>query len=324
MMRGVRSVERVRWGLLPGGSTMNHVILFQHPHFRGRHRHYFKEVADLDAFSGAFANRASSIVVLEGNWEFYRDTDFRRAYPIRLGPGIYPDITASEIAMESDTISSVRPVDIATIVGSLDKGHVILFQHPNYQGLHWHVFESVPDLGHPSNAEQRVDNRVSSIAVLDGKWIPYRLANYAEEYVVEWPPPAPPQPVRLGPGLYPSVVSLGIKDDTISSLRNPDDVIPHQDFGPFRSGATSKGHAIIYKGRNFTGGHRHVLQPEIDLGTNNDGFDNNVESVVVVEGDWQLFRSRNYGGDPVEKSRGIYANLDESGLVDRMTSLRPL
>ena len=84
--------------------------------------------------------------------------------------------------------------------------HVILFEHANFHGAHKHVF------GPESNLNASDDNffndKVSSIAVLDGTWVYYRDAAFRGQYAQ-----------ILGPGLYGWVENVDIKNDDMSSLQ---------------------------------------------------------------------------------------------------------
>jgi hypothetical protein len=66
-----------------GTDTKGEALLFVDSDFRGAHKHVYASDGRLD-----FADRASSMVVLSGNWKLFRDTDFRTPYPVVLGPGL--------------------------------------------------------------------------------------------------------------------------------------------------------------------------------------------------------------------------------------------
>jgi len=88
---------------------MAHVILFEHVNFHGAHKHVFKAETNLNASDDNFFNdRVSSIVVLEGTWEFFRDSGFHNKYARNLGPGLYARVT--DVDIKNDDMSSLRPV----------------------------------------------------------------------------------------------------------------------------------------------------------------------------------------------------------------------
>jgi hypothetical protein len=91
--------------------AMPHVILFEHPNFRGAHKHVFAAEETLDFHEDKFFNdRVSSIVVLEGNWQFYRHSNFQSPYGKILGPGRYSWVEAFGVGITNDDLSSLKPV----------------------------------------------------------------------------------------------------------------------------------------------------------------------------------------------------------------------
>jgi beta/gamma crystallin len=87
---------------------MDHVILFEHRNFRGAHKHVFWPERNLnDDEDNSFNDLTSSIVVLEGQWVFYRDWHWQFVDGT-LGPGIYPWVEA--VGIKNDDISSLQPL----------------------------------------------------------------------------------------------------------------------------------------------------------------------------------------------------------------------
>ena len=88
---------------------MPHVILFEHANFHGAHKHVFGPEPNLNAGDDNFFNdRVSSIVVLEGTWAFFRNSNFNGQYARTLGPGLYPFV--GNVDIQNDDMSSLRPV----------------------------------------------------------------------------------------------------------------------------------------------------------------------------------------------------------------------
>lgn len=85
-----------------------HIILYEDGQFRGAHKHVFRAEENLNVPEESFNDRTSSIVVLDGTWEFFEDPGFHHKTGRTLGPGMYPDVT--ELDMRNDSISSLRPV----------------------------------------------------------------------------------------------------------------------------------------------------------------------------------------------------------------------
>ena len=87
---------------------MDHVVLFEHRNFRGRHKHVFWAEPNLnDDEDNSFNDLTSSIVVLEGQWVFYRDWQYKFVDGT-LGPGIYPLVEA--VGIKNDDITSLKPL----------------------------------------------------------------------------------------------------------------------------------------------------------------------------------------------------------------------
>jgi hypothetical protein len=83
-------------------------VLFEHANFHGAHKHVFGIESNLNAGDDNFFNdKVSSILVLAGAWEFFRDSGFQGSYGVVLGPGLYPWVEAVKI--KNDDMSSLRP-----------------------------------------------------------------------------------------------------------------------------------------------------------------------------------------------------------------------
>jgi hypothetical protein len=185
---------------------MAHIILFEHINFHGGHKHVFAPEPNLnDRDDDFFNDKTSSLAVVEGNWELYRNADFNTPYPVILGPGLYPDVRRVQI--NNDDMSSLQPVLAnPTVLGSpLDK-HILLFEHDVFHGAHKHVFTTEPNLN--ADDDNFFNDKVSSLVALEGNWVFYRDWHLQSRYA----------PV-LGPGLYPRVSSVDITSDSISSLQ---------------------------------------------------------------------------------------------------------
>jgi hypothetical protein len=86
-----------------------HCILFELANFRGAHRHVFVAEPNLAEKSDpTFNDKTSSIVVLEGDWVFFSDSNFGTRTGNVLGPGVYPFV--ANVGIMNDSITSLRPV----------------------------------------------------------------------------------------------------------------------------------------------------------------------------------------------------------------------
>ncbi len=90
---------------------MPHMILFEHANFHGGHKHVFGTESNLNAADDKFFNdRVSSMVILDGRWEFFKDSNYIAKLGPTLGPGNYSWVEAVLGAGSNDQISSVRAV----------------------------------------------------------------------------------------------------------------------------------------------------------------------------------------------------------------------
>jgi hypothetical protein len=90
---------------------MAHVILFEHANFHGQHKHVFGTENNLNASDDNFFNdKVSSMVILDGRWEFFKDSNQIAKLGPTLGPGNYPSVLTALGAGSNDQISSLRSV----------------------------------------------------------------------------------------------------------------------------------------------------------------------------------------------------------------------
>lgn len=84
-----------------------HIIIFEHRDFRGRHRHVFGQEANLNnAEDSTLNDKMSSFVILSGTWEFFRHSNFVEKVGGNLGPGQYESVT--NFGIPNDAVSSLR------------------------------------------------------------------------------------------------------------------------------------------------------------------------------------------------------------------------
>jgi hypothetical protein len=282
------------------------IILFEHINFRGRHKHVFGAEPNLNAGDDSFFNdRVSSLVVLGGNWEVFRHSEYREPYAVVLGPGRHPWVGA--IGITNDDMSSLRPTTrAATVQGQPIHSHAILFEHINFRGAHKHVFEEERNLA--SSDDWFFNDRTSSIAILSGSWRFFRHINLVDPY-----------PQSLGEGLHEWVVNVGITNDDMSSLQHL--------HGPAqRPGVAINGHMVLFEHVNFRGAHKHLFRAEHNLAAADDSFFNDrVSSLAVRQGRWRCFRHVNFIAPyPQVLSQGLYPWVLTVGITnDDMSSARP-
>jgi len=85
---------------------MAELILFEHPDFKGKHKHVFRS----EGFLSDFNDVTSSFVILAGQWEFFINANFEGETGGRsFGPGLYHWV--AEVGVADNTISSVRLIE---------------------------------------------------------------------------------------------------------------------------------------------------------------------------------------------------------------------
>jgi hypothetical protein len=291
----------------------NEVILFEYGGLYGPHRHVFAPEPNLNADDDNFFNdNVGSLVVLTGVWSFYADWNFAANYGIPGTSGLYPALSALNIAY--DDMSSLRPIVPSTVTPGDDiLGHVILFQSANFHGPHKHVFNQEDNLN--ADGDNSFNDSVSSLVVLTGNWQFFRNSGFNDDY-----------PVVLGPGLYPWVEDVSIRNKDMSSLR------------VVQANATVTGdpvgaHIILFESANYHGAHKHVFVSEPNLNADDDSSFNDVtSSIAVLEGQWATYGDWNYQRQYIDRSQnpiilgpGLYkwvANVQI--LNDDLTSLQPV
>ena len=88
---------------------MSHIIIFEHRNLHGGHKHVFSSEPNLNAGDDNFFNdRLSSFVILEGRWQFFRDSNFGSPASNVLGPGVYGWV--EDFGIPNDSVSSLRLV----------------------------------------------------------------------------------------------------------------------------------------------------------------------------------------------------------------------
>jgi hypothetical protein len=292
---------------------MAHVILFEHPNFHGAHKHVVGAESNLNAEDDSFFNdNVRSLVVVEGNWAFYRTYKFADQYSGILGPGLYPNVGAANITPAD--MSSLQPVDEGpTVIGAPLDNHILLFEHGSFHGAHKHVFSAEGNLNAPD--DNSFNDAVSSLAVLNGNWAFYRYYDFGFQY-----------PPVLGPAGYPFVGFVQIQNDDMSSLRPAKDAQP-----TVRNPLLIDQGVVLYELAAFHGDHKHVVTWESNLNASDDNsFNDNVLSIAVLSHEWVFFRDYNFQNQyldqnqsPIVLSVGRYPSVDDAGIQSDLSSLGP-
>jgi Beta/Gamma crystallin len=287
-----------------GQDITGHVILFQNARFRGPHKHVFNAEGNLNSDDDdSFNDSVSSIVVISGNWRFFRNSGFDDDYPVVLGPGLYSWVEDFEI--RNDDISSLQVTDVkATVTGEPLNAHIMLFEHAGFHGAHLHVFAGEPDLGAD---DDEFSNITSSIAVVSGVWEICADPDFGNPYA----------PI-IGPGLYSWVGDFGIPNDDLTSLQ------PSEDESTV-GGAPLLAHLMLFENAAFRGAHKHVLVPEPNLNADDDdSFNDATSSVAVLLNQWFTYRDAGFT-EPfdVTLGEGLFPSVTAVGIAnDAVSSLQ--
>ena len=84
-----------------------HIIIFEHRDFRGRHRHIFGEEANLNnGEDNTLNDRMSSFVVLSGTWNFFRHSNFVDQVGGNFVAGQYEWV--GNFGLPNDAVSSLK------------------------------------------------------------------------------------------------------------------------------------------------------------------------------------------------------------------------
>lgn len=138
-----------------------------------------------------------------------------------------------------------------------------LFQHVNYNGRRVDTPESVPDL-----RSKYFDDTVSSCIINAGVWMFYEDADFQGNFSI------------LGRGRYRNYNAMGLRNDTLSSVRR----LP-EPLGPT---------ILMFEKENFQGRMFAVTGAESNFC--DDGFNDKVSSIIVLDGDWALYQHVDFDG----------------------------
>jgi hypothetical protein len=185
---GAPSVRMAGDAPSPGTDWSNAaVVLYELDQFSGRNFATSTAVDNLaDVF---FYDRASSIYIRRGNWQFCSDAFYFGQCQV-LGPGVYRNLESMGL---SNRISSLRPGDgVSGGPGDgADTARITIYDRPAISGQSATFAADVNDLAHVG-----FENRVRSIDVAAGRWTLCTQAFFRGECRT------------FGPGRYASLGSL--------------------------------------------------------------------------------------------------------------------
>lgn len=262
---------------------MAHIILYTGYWLKGEHKHVVSDESNLAAPEDSFFNdRTRSFVILNGNWQLFRDINCQNPFPHIYGPGVYE--LADVVGVPIDTVSSLRATtQPATMHGDTPPGYVTLFEHAAFHGDHRHRFTSTPSL--TDSDLPPFNDMVSSLIVSRfGVAHPHLQLCSDINYGL-------PYGKVLGTGAFDFVGNYGLPNDDLSSFEL--DAGPGEPPGTVH-GDESFGEIILFEHENFRSRHRHVYLAEPDLGAADDNhFARIASSMYIDRGAWALCREPN-------------------------------
>jgi len=277
------------------------VQLYGQSNFRGRTTQLSQTSDNFQSLG--FNDRASSLVVQSGTWEFCTDAGFRGTCRT-FGPGRYPTLGAGM----TKALSSARPVvqqaAPAAVHGggwnkqrrdeAIEESPIVLFAREGASGRSIAIAGNVPDMT-PAN----FDDVAQSAVIETGYWEFCSDSYYRGTCRVL----GPGQYSRLEPALYRSISSVR------AASREP-----RPNARPNRNG----GEIELFTAPNFVGNRFLVRQDLASFSTA--GYNDMIGSLTVNGGQWEMCVDVNYGGGCTVFGPGRYSNL--GGLTNQLSSVR--
>ena len=244
-----------------------------------------------------------TIVIVSGNWQFFQNAGFDDDYPVILGPGLYSHV--SQVSISDHGLSSLRVVDQPATTGGVPLNtHMVLFEYLHLRGQHRHLFSSWPFL---NVSGETTGPTAESFVIEKGNW----------QFFMEDGFTGALGPV-LGPGVYPHPGTVGVAAGDHKSAEPTS-------LHPTRMGQLFAEHAMLFEHANFRGAHKHLFASEPNLNSDeDDDFNDEVSSIVVLMDIWRAYRDANYVGEyDVVLLGGLYPWVEEVGIKDNdLSSMR--
>lgn len=288
------------WAEDPRGEA----VAYERADFTGRSVTLRDDMGNL-ALMG-FDNRAASIYVLGGTWEFCTDAYFRGSCRL-YGPGQHRNL-----GDQARRISSGRLV--GTGIGhamrpgegrwqDVGKGDVSVFDAREFRGFLTTLSDPVRDFERIG-----INDKVASIIVNRGTWEFCTHANFGGDCHV------------YGPGEYRSLPSG--RDDAYSSARPVQPNVLGRVASPSREPdrwSAKRARIALFEGIDFQGRSILLDAPMANLELMD--FNDRARSVVVEGGTWRLCSDANNEGECHELGPGRYPAIPR-GLSGKVSSAR--
>ena len=280
-----------------GAAAAADLTLYENDDYNGRRVQSNSSISNLA--DADFNDRASSVMIREGQWQICSDAYFRGRC-VTLGPGNYPSLRSMGL---NDAVSSVRELWDQGGRGGAGGGRgttVVLYDGYNLNGISYRSDSPIANLD-----GSNFNDRAQSMIVNDGSWELCVDAFFRGGCQV------------YGPGRYDNLGSLGGR---VSSLRP---VAGGSDGGG--GGGGGGGHwgggnrAVLYEGANLTG--RTFVVDRYVANLDGTGFNDRASSLRVERGYWLFCSDAGFQGECRTFGPGDYPTLPY-GLINRISSGR--
>lgn len=266
------------------------IILFDGPDFSGEQRSFSSGVRNLN--NQGFNDRAESMVVVSGTWQVCSDFG-SRGNCRTFSPGNYSSLGSFGLA---NAISSIQPETTTTpSVGGGASPRITVYSDPGFSGTNAVFTTSINNL-----IPRGLNDTISSIQIDGGNWQLCADVNYRGRCQT------------LGPGSYSNLSALGLQD-TISSMQ----LVSSDSSG---SSGSSGSLITVYLDVNYGGSSITVSDSIYDLIPR--GLNDQISSVRIQSGTWQLCSDVGYRGNCRTLSTGSYSDLSGLGLQDNISSIQ--
>jgi Beta/Gamma crystallin len=262
------------------------ITLFEYPDFNGRRVTLRGAVSNFDP--SGFNDRASSLVIRDGNWELCSDAHFRGRCAT-FGPGEYRSLPSTM----TDTISSAREVSgpppgpqpgPPVVIGG-GTPRIELWERREFGGRSITLTSGAPDF-------ERIgfNDRADAAVVYGGVW---RLCEHAG---------LGGQCREFGPGRYNDLGYLGGKVSSAAIVGG---------FGGSGGAAwvaPGRPRAILYEYGGF-GGRTFVIEGDVVSNLDRTGFNDRAASIRIEGGYWMFCTDAFFEGTCRTFGPGEYASL---------------
>ena len=279
------------------------VTLYQSPDFGGAQL-TLRSIAPNFASIG-FNDRASSVVVVSGTWEFCSDAEFR-GYCQTFGRGEYAALDR-RLAGRISSAREAGPPPQSAAPGNYGQGAIQLFGRPNFEGRDLQLSADAAEL-----ASRGFNNRASSVIVLSGTWDLCSEIDFGGTCR------------RYTAGRYPDLGYEMTKE--VSSARlvravAEAPVVISPGYGGGKTVDGTHGRAILYTEPGLRGDALAVSAPVSDLARSN--FSGVAESMYVESGTWLLCSREFFRGKCGVFGPGRHDDLIAQGFRRSIASIRP-